>query len=422
MALPRPSCRSITVGLLWHSLNSSNYGVGALTASHIRLFDEIARELDCQISFELAGWDDPVPAYVAHPNLIAHPFSRKFMMSYSRGLAAMASRCQVVFDIGAGDSFTDQYGVKRFWLQTGSKAVVLAIGTPLVLAPQTIGPFSRPWTRRLAALVMRRCRTVVCRDEISADFVRALDPAITMVETTDVAFMLPFRPVDRARSGKVLVGLNVSGLLFNDSVDRRNAFGLGVDYAALVRGLIRRFTARSEVEVHLFSHVVVPRRFEGIAEDDHRIAQRLGEEFDGLVVEPAFGSPEEAKSHIATMDFFCGSRMHACVAAFSAGVPTVPIAYSRKFLGLFRTLGYPHVADAVTDDFGTILDKVSEGFDNREQLRVEVCDANREAMRRIEAYRLVIRECLLGILDSSLVTAALPTAEIRSTTPACGSR
>ena len=36
--------------------------------------------------------------------------------------------------------------------------------------------------------------------------------------------------------------------------------------------------------------------------------------------------------------------MHACIAAYSTGVAVVPVAYSRKFSGLFEgTLDYPYL-------------------------------------------------------------------------------
>ena len=56
-------------------------------------------------------------------------------------------------------------------------------------------------------------------------------------------------------------------------------------------------------------------------------------------------SPVAAKSHIAGLDVFIGSRMHATIAAFTAGVPTVPVAYSRKFAGFFGSLGYGALVD-----------------------------------------------------------------------------
>ena len=47
----------------------------------------------------------------------------------------------------------------------------------------------------------------------------------------------------------------------------------------------------------------------------------------------------EVKWCISKLDWFVGSRMHATIAALSSGVPCAAIAYSRKFRGVFATLG-----------------------------------------------------------------------------------
>ena len=75
------------------------------------------------------------------------------------------------------------------------------------------------------------------------------------------------------------------------------------------------------------------------------------------------------------MDFFMGARMHATIAAFSAGVPVVPMAYSRKFNGLFSdTLSYSHLIDLKEDEENTILTKIKEAFSNRDNLKMEIAD------------------------------------------------
>ena len=80
-------------------------------------------------------------------------------------------------------------------------------------------------------------------------------------------------------------------------------------------------------EVHLVSHVQSEIQE---VEDDRRVASRLANDFPGVIASPLFNSPSEAKSYIAGMDYFVGARMHACMAAFSSGVPVTPMAYSRQ--------------------------------------------------------------------------------------------
>ena len=67
---------------------------------------------------------------------------------------------------------------------------------------------------------------------------------------------------------------------------------------------------------------------------------------DKIEIAPPFNTPIEAKSYIANMDVFIGSRMHATIGSISSGVATIPFSYSRKFEGLFGNLEYPYVISA----------------------------------------------------------------------------
>ena len=75
----------------------------------------------------------------------------------------------------------------------------------------------------------------------------------------------------------------------------------------------------------------------------------------------------------AALGFFMGARMHATIAAFSAGVPVVPMAYSRKFNGLFvDTLKYDHIIDLKADDESNVLMQVEDCFVHRDSLKHEI--------------------------------------------------
>ena len=63
-------------------------------------------------------------------------------------------------------------------------------------------------------------------------------------------------------------------------------------------------------------------------------------------------------------------RMHSTIAAFSSGVPVIPMAYSRKFNGLFlQTLNYEYMVDLKTSDLNEIIDFVSQSFNQRSKIK-----------------------------------------------------
>ena len=99
---------------------------------------------------------------------------------------------------------------------------------------------------------------------------------------------------------------------------------------------------------------------------------KLFEEYNhpNLILSPLFLDPIVAKSYIAGMDFFMGARMHSTIAAFSSEVPVFPMAYSRKFNGLFTdTLQYPYMADMKAQSETEILAGIKQCYEQREKLK-----------------------------------------------------
>jgi hypothetical protein len=176
------------------------------------------------------------------------------------------------------------------------------------------------------------------------------------------------------------------------SYTRRNEFGLQTDYPALMRDIIKHFLARPPgCEVHLVPHLIV-RGGSMALEDDLRASAALQEEFPALRLAPGFAAPSAAKSYIAGFDFFMGARMHACIAAFSSGVPVVPMAYSRKFAGLFGSLGYDHTVDCQSETNTAILEKIAAAFENRVTLATETASAARRGQAKLMTYQDALRQ------------------------------
>jgi polysaccharide pyruvyl transferase WcaK-like protein len=381
---------TITIGLLWHSFSSDNLGVGALSESQIAICEAAAEQAGVNVRFIVfgtTGTRNYTPAGKAIEN--GPPISfRELLTGQSQYLRDLA-RCDLVLDIGEGDSFTDIYGLRRFRLHIASKLAVLLKGIPLILSPQTVGPFDRWYARLLARFVMKRCAKVFARDGISFDYLKSQGLKNSgIAEAIDVAFCLPYRVSERpVGEHNVRIGLNVSGLLYSGGYAGENQFGLSLDYPRLMRELLAEWCKDEKNEVWLIPHVLS----DAVPRDDDRTALReLAKVFPQARMAPEFASPSEAKSFIATMDFMTGARMHACIAAFSAGVPVVPFAYSRKFNGLFESLGYSWYVDGKSLKNGEAKDRILEGFCRREELAHLIRGCKSTIENRLETYQQVL--------------------------------
>jgi colanic acid/amylovoran biosynthesis protein len=379
---------SLIIGLLWHSVNSGNLGVGALTVSNLAIIRQACAELGITPNFIILGFSDANQAdYVVGDDVEFVPITgRSILPNGDYGKAIR--KCDIIIDIGGGDSWTDIYSSRRFAFIWFSKWHALNLGIPVILAPQTIGPFTRPIHSRLAKSIMRRCKLIVARDPDSYRAARAMSPDTKIHEAVDVAFALPSTPWPRG-TGLPTIGVNVSALLFHRDKNGQMRFGMEVDYADYSRRLLKILSDRDDIRVVLISHV----NSDDNVEDDGGIADKLKREFPRIDAVHKFASPEEAKSCIASLDFLVAGRMHACIAAFSSGVAVLPVAYSRKFSGLFEgVLGYSYgipVRGVSTDD------AVAMTLDAIEQ-RTELAAATRQgrdlAQQRLKDYGALLKQ------------------------------
>ena len=382
--------REISIGLLWHSAGAGNLGVGALTVGNLISARVAAEALGLSAKFTILHFPgDLKQDYVADEGLEIFEIDTLAMLKPG-GFWRTIGRLDCILDIGAGDSFTDIYGWKRYAFMWGSKELAYLRGVPLVMSPQTIGPFSKRRYKALAAHAMRKAFAVVARDPESLAAVRAMSPAARAVQSVDVAFQLPFKVPQRVRDGMLDVGVNVSALLVTGGYGGSNDYGLQVDYAQLMRRFIAEQAARKDVRVHLICHVFSERME---ADDDARLADKLVQEFPQVVRAPDFASPSDAKSYIAGLDFLVAGRMHACIAAYSAGVPVVPVAYSRKFSGLFGgVLDYPYQVPVKGLSTEEALSFLRRCLEDRASLKASIAEGQKVVASALGAYDAVLRD------------------------------
>lgn len=279
-------------------------------------------------------------------------------------IARRIREADAVLDISGGDSFSDNYTAWTFRRSVAPKRLALALRRPLILLPQTYGPFRDPAARAEASRIVRAATLAYSRDAASHEVLvelRGGHDGHRLVAGVDMAFAL--RPADpgpalpgpvrdllsESDRSRPLVGVNVNGLLYSDRYAAER-FGIRFDYRTLVQRLLTWLVAQ-DCDVLLVPHVAVVGGKTNPNEDDVRACRNIVTGMGAAVRErvhvvPAGMTAAQIKWAIARTDWFCGSRMHSTIGSMSSGVPTAAVAYSMKMRGVFETCG---IADEVID-------------------------------------------------------------------------
>lgn len=141
--------------------------------------------------------------------------------------------CDVVLDVSGGDSFSDIYGMVRFNSINRPKQITINRKKPLFLLPQTYGPYKCSSVRQQAAQSIKNATIAWARDKDSYKILQDLLGNNFSSEChqcgVDMAFKL--QPLnakikiskklnnwlnDGSSLEQIIVGINVSGLIYND--------------------------------------------------------------------------------------------------------------------------------------------------------------------------------------------------------------
>lgn len=354
--------------MIWHNLHSGNLGISALSISNILIIDDLMNEMGKNCKYVCYSEQDnnssKLPLELDKHDITFRALSVKELITNPSKLIRFIREVKnfdYIFDIGGGDSFSDIYGFKRFFIQTFTKTICSFFSTRLILSPQTYGPFKKNTSKLLSKIILKKSLATFARDEISFDISKKYGNSFL---TTDVAMSLPFIPQNKKNRS---AGLNVSGLLWEGGYTSDNQFQLKHSYKEYIFWIVEYLLGQG-YKIYLIPHVYETNKSNSI-ECDYRASKKLLENFkDDSIEIKTFNSPIDAKSFISSMSVFFGARMHSTIAAFSSNVPVLPYAYSRKFKGLFETLNYNYILEAkesnliearkITHDFLSNIDSI----------------------------------------------------------------
>jgi colanic acid/amylovoran biosynthesis protein len=313
----------------------------------------------------------------------------------------------VFIDISGGDSFSDIYGMRRLVFGFLTQLLPLMLRKDFILFPQTYGPFNRAVSRCMARYILKRARRIYSRDQAGLTYVKelmagsAVDGKIQFAP--DVGFLLdPRRPpelelgdLERVRTSQsVVIGFNISGLIYYGGYTGRNEFGVKVDYRALANRIVDHLLKQERTLIVLVPHVIPPSGYGANVENDLSacldVYDRFAKSHPGrLFVARGNYDHCQVKYIIGMCDFFIGTRMHSCIAALSQCIPAAGLAYSKKFKGVFEAVGAGRLVLDLRDvNEDQVIAAVDELFKSRQtlagQLREQIPSIKQQVLGLLE--------------------------------------
>lgn len=391
--------RLIRIALFGAPCNNKNMGCLALTYSLIQMLENISNDIGQTFEyyiFEAEPDDNKIKEFAKNlklKNMQIKAFPLFYISDAIRFFVYMKKNmpilkelrsCDIAIDMTQGDSFTDIYGSRRFQVHTNTKLLIEKIGIPLILGPQTYGPFNSDKLSYKAGKAIRLASLVLARDKLSAKVASKLSGKQVEI-SVDLAFQLPYMKKNNHGRHRLKVGVNISGLLIKNKSEATDTdFLLKTDYDEYIERILT-YLETKDYDVFLIPHV----------SEDCDAIKKFHCNHDSMIFIDMFTTPMKAKNFISDLDFFIGARMHATIAGISSGVPTLPIAYSRKFKGLFSLIEYKHIIDLQELDTETAVNNTIHSIENMKNIKLDVDKSRKKANLYADKTERVIKETIL---------------------------
>jgi colanic acid/amylovoran biosynthesis protein len=247
----------------------------------------------------------------------------------------------------------------------------------VMLAPQSVGPIERPFSRKVARAVLGRVPFNCARESYSYGFLTndlGL-PESQVFRTGDSAFWNDRVENDRVMIDKIygelgvnpdtrIFGMTVVNWSFPKSTEKAAAFSRYTDAVA------RAADHMSEI------HGLTPVIFNQVSEDLPAALDVQKKARFPIIIDTVSREPDILRALISQASVFLGTRFHSCIFAMMAGRPTFAIAYLPKTEYIMNDLKLSHrhtPIDAI--DYDHLIGRVSNDYANLAAAEQEIRDA-----------------------------------------------
>jgi colanic acid/amylovoran biosynthesis protein len=251
------------------------------------------------------------------------------------------------------------------------------MGKTVILAPQSVGPIERPFSRAVARHVLGKVPFLCARERYSWDFL-ALDlklPEKQVYRTGDSAFWNTHVEDNPALIDGVFEGLGVPR--------DKPIFGMTVVKWSFPKSktaaadLDRYTDAVARAADHMAeTYGLQPVIFNQVSEDLPASLDVQRKAKSKVIVDQTSREPDILRAMIARSKVFLGTRFHSCIFSMMAGRPTFAIAYLPKTEYIMNDLKLSHrhtPIDAI--DYDYLIKRIAEDYENLSQAEDEIRNA-----------------------------------------------
>ena len=247
--------------------------------------------------------------------------------------------------------------VSRLW----DILVAKFLGKPVIVFPNSVGPF-RTWIGRfLSKLALNRCDRVLVREPISYDIVKSLGINVPKILTTDTSLLFNSKN-DASLEDYDSPVISVSSGIYSHSLSKSETYRYILAHAKALD---------SSIEKYGFCVVFAPHYVSGFRYDDLEmckiILSKMKNADKAKIVNAS--NVKEFKELINRMDMVISSKMHPSVFAASAYVPTLNVAYDHKQIGFFKSLGMSKCVISIREvSYEKLLSKIDCVWTSKENI------------------------------------------------------
>lgn len=304
-----------------------------------------------------------------------------------------------------GDDYTADYGYLRPIANLLRLRGYAKAGKKVVMCGQTIGPFI-PWLKPVLKMLFMNITEIMAREPLTYEYLCS-DMGLRNVSlTADLAFL----PLPREDDP---LGVDVSGLgaryftivpsellwKYAQEADREA-------YLATLAGIAARMLGElPDYRLLVLPHVVTAdSNSDRLAGRDLIIRlYRQGIDKSRMIFIKDDLLPHQARKLLGGSKFVLTGRMHAAISAYARGIPTVSLAYSRKYWGVIgEGLGMGRfVVDVrdkswaeVSDITWRAIDELLRHYDEiRNNIIEKVQEMRNKALEGVRRLALVLKNC-----------------------------